>query len=212
MVNKKAFLAISTFLFAALLISLIETNAFAINKMGFANHEMKKMTALPNFGFGTIASINQDWILSGQWSGFYNQTNLSDSGFHSVFHMVKADGTAPHTHEIYNATATNISQNGNATIIKGTVSVTMKDGPVTNVPTTWTIINGNILTISMDPTKTNNHFGNTPIFGLVSSMSKDMKMMMYNPNTMGDSMMGQGMMGGNNNSSSSSSSSMQAMR
>ena len=64
--------------------------------------------------------------------------------------MVKADGTAPHTHEIYNATAINITQKGNATIITGTSSITLKDGPVNNVPTTWTIINGNILTISMD--------------------------------------------------------------
>jgi hypothetical protein len=37
---------------------LIETNAFAINYMGFANFAMKKMMALPNFGFGTITSIN----------------------------------------------------------------------------------------------------------------------------------------------------------
>jgi len=84
----------------------------------------------------------------------------------------------------------------------------LKDGPVNNVPTTWTIINGNILTISMDPSKTNNHFGNTPIFGLVSSTGKDMKMMMYNSNTMGSGMMGQG----NNNSSSSSSNIMQGMK
>ena len=208
MTNKKALLTLSTILFAALLISLIESNAFAIHKIGFANFGMKKIMTLPNFGFGTIASINQDWILSGHWSGFYNQTNLSDSGFYSIFRMVKADGTAPHTHEIYNATATNITQQGNATIITGTSSITLKDGPVNNVPTTWTIINGNILTISMDPSKTNNHFGNTPIFGLVSSTGKNMKMMMYNSNMMGSGMTGQG----NNNGSSSSSSSSNIMQ
>ena len=136
MTNKKSLLTISTFLLAAFLISSIETDTFAIHKIGFANYGMKKIIALPNFGFGTIASINQEWILSGHWSGFYNQTNLSDSGFHSKFRMVKADGTAPHTHEIYNATATNITQQGNATIIKGTASVTMKEGQVNNVPTT----------------------------------------------------------------------------
>jgi hypothetical protein len=198
--NKKTILTISTFLFAALLISLIESNAFAIHKIGFVNYGIKKIMALPNFGFGPIASVNQDWVLAGQWSGFYNQTNLSDSGFHSIFRMVKADGTAPHSHEIYNATATNITQHGNATIIKGTASITLKDGPVNNVPITLTIINGNILTISMDPSKTNNHFGNTPIFGLVNNIGKDMKMMMQKPNTIGSSMIGQS----NNNSSSSS--------
>ena len=200
MTNKKTILTISTFLFAALLISLIESNAFAIHKIGFVNYGIKKIMALPNFGFGPIASVNQDWVLAGQWSGFYNQTNLSDSGFHSIFRMVKADGTAPHSHEIYNATATNITQHGNATIIKGTASITLKDGPVNNVPITLTIINGNILTISMDPSKTNNHFGNTPIFGLVNNIGKDMKMMMQKPNTIGSSMIGQS----NNNSSSSS--------
>jgi hypothetical protein len=78
--------------------------------------------------------------------------------------MVKTDGTALHTHVIYNATTTNISQQENATIIKGTISITMKDGPVNNVLITWTIINGNILTISMKSSKTNNHFGNTNIW------------------------------------------------
>jgi hypothetical protein len=58
MTNKKSFLTLSTFLFDVLLILLIETNAFAINYMGFANFAMKKMMALPNFGFGTITSIN----------------------------------------------------------------------------------------------------------------------------------------------------------
>src|SRR3954464_8077623 len=98
MTNKKALLTLSTILFAALLISLIESNAFAIYKMGFANFGMKKIMTLPNFGFGTIASINQDWILSRELLRFYNPTKPLNLRFQSIFRMVKADGTAPHTH------------------------------------------------------------------------------------------------------------------
>jgi hypothetical protein len=51
----------------------------------------------------------------------------------------------------------------------------MKDGPVSNVPTTWTVYNNNTLAISMDPTKIDNHFGDTPIYGLESTPEKEME-------------------------------------
>jgi hypothetical protein len=53
----------------------------------------------------------------------------------------------------------------------------MKDGPVDNVPTRVTIANNNTIAISMDPSKINNHFGNTPIYGLVHDFNVGMKMM-----------------------------------
>jgi hypothetical protein len=43
----------------------------------------------------------------------------------------------------------------------------MKDGPVNNVPLSIKSMNDNVISIWIDPTKVNNHFGNTPIFGLI---------------------------------------------
>ncbi len=65
----------------------------------------------------------------------------------------------------------------------------------------------------MDPSKTNNHFGDTPIFGLVFSNGKDMKNMMHDSNIIGSAKMGQGQgMSEGNNSINNNSNSTQRMR
>jgi hypothetical protein len=130
-----------------------------------------------NFHFGPIASINQDWILAGKWMANMNDTNKTDAGFHSIFNMVMINGSAPHIHKIYNATVNNMAKQGNNTIFDGTVSITMKDGPVDNVPTQVTIANNNTIAILIDPSKVNDHFGETPIYGLVHDFNGEMKMM-----------------------------------
>lgn len=152
----KTFGFLVTAITAALLISVPATNSFAVSNMTSLMHHA-----------GPIASINNNWILAGQWMGYIDPSNVSDAGFHSTFHMVMINGSAPHMHKIFNATATSIKQEGNNLVINGTSTVTMKEGPVTNVPTTWTVSNNNTLAISLDPSKVNNHFGNTPIYGLI---------------------------------------------
>jgi hypothetical protein len=127
------------------------------------------------YGYGPIASINNDWILAGSYMGYGNPSNLSDSGFHATFSMVMKNGTAYHMHQISNATIEDVRMDGNNTIMQGSVTVTMRDGPVSNVPTTWTINNNDTLAISMDPSKVNDHFGNTPIYGVESTPDKEME-------------------------------------
>ena len=122
-----------------------------------------------NYHSGQIASINKDWILSGKWMGVFNKTNPDDKGFYSIFNMVMTNGSAPHVHKIYNATFNNVIQKGNETILDGTTSITMKNGPVDNVPIKIVIGNNKTIAISLDSVKTNNHFGNTPIYGLVNN-------------------------------------------
>ena len=51
--------------------------------------------------------------------------------------------------------------------MNGTVTVTMKNGPVTNVPISIKIMDDSAMSIWLDPSKPNNHFGNTPVFGVV---------------------------------------------
>ena len=82
--------------------------------------------------------------------------------------MTKLDGTAEHKHSIYdfvmwgNPTKDSVT---NSTTFNGTSTVTMKDGPVTDVSTQITAFDSSAITISLDPEVTNNHFGTKPIFG-----------------------------------------------
>jgi hypothetical protein len=173
---KKCFKIFGTCIVAGFLLSLTGVNSVAAN-----------YSQTHNLHFGPIASINQDWILAGKWMANMNETNKTDAGFYSIFNMVMINGSAPHIHKIYNATVTNMTKQGNNTVFHGTVSITMKDGPVDNVPTQVTIANNNTIAISMDPSKTNNHFGNTPIYGLIHNFEegiKTMKMMTNDPEMM----------------------------
>jgi len=80
--------------------------------------------------------------------------------------MIKLNGTSKHTHDISDFKIIGTPQiSSNTTTINGTSTVTMKEGPVTNVPTSIKLLDNSVITIWFDPTKVENHFGNTPIYG-----------------------------------------------
>jgi hypothetical protein len=157
--------------------------------------------------FGMISSIqNNDqgqpgWIASGYWilrndTGTSNTTTSSSSSnitdFYAMFHMAMLDGSALHSHEIYNFTQTGDSSfdaSDNSTTVTGTATVTMREGPVNDVGTTIRISNDHVIAISLDSDATENHFGNTPIYGMAVTpeMLGDMSMGM---NTTTSSTMG----------------------
>jgi len=88
--------------------------------------------------------------------------------FNSTFYMVKTDGTSKHKHSIYdfklNADPI-VNTSNNSTILNGTSTVTMKEGPVNDVPTQITLLGDSVINILLEPTKVNNHFGSEPIYG-----------------------------------------------
>jgi len=122
---------------------------------------------------GGITSLQNDpsdnattWILG----GVYRMENLSSEAptFNASFYMVKTDGNSSHSHDIYDLVLnTPIIDNttSNSTHLSGTTTVTMKDGPITDVPTNITILGDNAINIWIDPSKVNNHFGDSPIYG-----------------------------------------------
>jgi hypothetical protein len=82
--------------------------------------------------------------------------------------MTKIDGSAEHTHSIYDLKLTGdpvVDSNSNSTIFNGTTTVTLKDGPVANVPTQISLLDNSAIVISVDGNMTNDHFGSTPIYG-----------------------------------------------
>ena len=140
---------------------------------------------------------NPTWIVSGLWGGSLSMNSTTQGGqgnqitnntatatnataatgslpiatFHSKFNMVMTNGSAAHDHMIYNFTLTDISMpNTSTTVYNGTATITMRQGPVPNVPVSIKAMNNNVISIWADPTKTNNHFGNTPIFGTIEKL------------------------------------------
>jgi hypothetical protein len=53
----------------------------------------------------------------------------------------------------------------------------MKDGPVADVPVEIKVMDNHAISISLDGAKTNNHFGDTPIYGTIMT-KQDMASMM----------------------------------
>ena len=58
------------------------------------------------------------------------------------------------------------NQNNNSTIFNGTATISMPQGPVTEVPLSIQAINNSLAVISIDPNKIDNHFGNDPLYGV----------------------------------------------
>jgi hypothetical protein len=138
------------------------------------------------YAAGTIASLqnnqngNPAWIVSGYWKGGLimnkssSNTNTATSNppptgiFSAEFSMVMLNGSAMHKHQISNFTLTSMSTPTNLiAVYNGIATITMKEGPVHNVPISIRAMNDNTISIWVDPTKTDNHFGNTPIFGTI---------------------------------------------
>jgi hypothetical protein len=86
-----------------------------------------------------------------------------------------------HTHEISNFTQVGdatFDSSTNSTTIEGTATITMREGPVHNVQTEIEIAQDKVIAISPDPTPLQNHFGDTPIYGIVVSPEMIKQMIM----------------------------------
>lgn len=74
--------------------------------------------------------------------------------FNASFDMVKTDGNASHTHDVYDFVfASGPTSNGIYTVFSGTSTITMIEGPVTEVPTTITLLGDSAASILFDPSK-----------------------------------------------------------
>ena len=170
--------------------------AYPQQKQGYAHHN-KMMMQPGLYAFGTIASLQNDengnptWIVSGLWKGSLSMSNktlgaevnqtiatatnasvatgsLPNATLNAKFNMVMTNGSAMHDHRIYDFTLTNMSKPNNSTeVVNGTATITMRQGPVPDVPVSIKAMDNNAVSIWIDPTKVQNHFGNTPIFGTI---------------------------------------------
>ena len=176
---------------AAILVSgAIQNSAMAYQysqqKQGYSHHD-KMMMKPGSYAFGTIASLQNDengnptWIVSGLYKGSLSMNNKTQDGaatgslpnatVDSKFNMVMTNGSAMHDHELYDFTLTDMSMPNNSTaVFNGTATITMRQGPVPDVPVSIKAMENNAVSIWVEPTKIQNHFGNTPIFGTIEKL------------------------------------------
>jgi len=137
--------------------------------------------------YGSIASIQQmkevnspSWILSGEWAtNLINKTktdfnHTNPAKFDATFTMIMLSGLARHQHQISNFSLTDLYTENDTKTYSGLATITMKKGPVTNVPIEIKIINNNVISVWLEPIKVENHFGDSPIYGTVFT-SKDLE-------------------------------------
>jgi hypothetical protein len=180
-----------------LLTSPFEDNQAAAYPMDQRGDHSFGMMKPGHYAAGTIASIQNDengnpaWILSGYWEASLTEDETGENGnqsssesnstsvmgkdmskngkFVASFDMVRTNGSALHQHLINNFALTEMSMpDNNTTVFNGTSTVTMKDGPVSNVPTSVTDMGNNAISLYLDPPTVNNHFGDTPIYGTIT--------------------------------------------
>ena len=180
------FIASAALLVSGAIQNSVIANQYSQQKQGYSHHD-KMMMKPGSYAFGTIASLQNDengnplWIVSGLYKGSLTMNNktldgvatgsLPNATLSSKFNMVMTNGSAMHDHRIYNFTLTDMSMpNNSTTVFNGTATITMRQGPVHDVPLSIKAMENNAVSIWVDPTKIQNHFGNTPIFGTIEKL------------------------------------------
>jgi len=139
------------------------------------NNAFAAVTNKPNSTIlkGSLSSIQDDgkghrtWVITGVFKlSNYASTSKIPPTFGATFYMVKLHGNSSHTHTIsdFKMIGAPITSN-NSTIIKGNSTITMEGGPVKEVPTTLRIYDKSTISVKLDESKVNNHFGDTRIYG-----------------------------------------------
>ena len=149
-----------------ILIALVIVSSSSISSSQSFAQESDNLTGTFNHT-QTDASGNVDWLNTGNWS-LTGITSGSPS-FDAVIDMAKPDGSAAHDHQTseFMMIGSPVSQ-GNETILNGTSTITMREGPVTEEPTSITLSDERI-SVFFEPSKIDNHFGNQSVTGTVSS-------------------------------------------
>jgi hypothetical protein len=141
-------------------------------------------TAGGNKVAGILASLQlapdrlaPEWVTAGYWElesdmpllgAGTNETEPTVTNFSAIVEMTQlADGTFLHQHTISDFRPSAILRaDANSTTINGTATVVTEEGPTENVPIYITLQN-NLISIAIDPVATENHFGPTPITGII---------------------------------------------
>ena len=121
--------------------------------------------------------IAPEWVAAGYWElesdmpllgAGTEGTQPTVSSFDGIIEMTRyADGTFLHQHTISDFRQSEVlHSDANSTTISGTATVVTEEGPTENVPVFITLQN-DLISIGIDPVATENHFGPTPLSGII---------------------------------------------
>jgi hypothetical protein len=112
-------------------------------------------------------------IVSGRWRMDVNFDNtginpVEIKSFNATLVVVLGDGSKTERYELTDFNQDSISNDNKTKIstIKGKLTMTSGGNPVENIEVVLKLINKNILTINLDPSKTKEQLGETPIYGV----------------------------------------------
>jgi hypothetical protein len=112
------------------------------------------------------------WSTAGDWmmqldGPLEGRPQPKIQSFNATIHMVRLDGNVLHEHRIYNFNQSSVTQQGDdMTTFNGTMTVTLREGPAENVAGYIQLL-GDSISIWVDPRAVQEHFGSTPIHGVV---------------------------------------------
>lgn len=157
--------------------------AYAQQTLAGGNNNGNATSTAGNFTLSGIITSTQMtnagaplWLSAGSWAlvtdmpvfGGNNQTQPTVKNFSAVVNMVLlSNGTMFHTHHISNFKQSEVLfQGSNTTAFNGTMTVTTEEGMAENVPG-YLHFQNNIMSVWVNPGQIDNHFGPTPINGMM---------------------------------------------
>lgn len=165
-----------------------------ISSLTFIGYLSNYVNAIPsdllddNHVFGSLVGITAnetgkvDWVMSGTWKSILTnntvnninenitQNNQPSREFKAAIEMIKLDGNGRHTHALTDFVVLNTTStdNGIYTNYNGTSTISLRDGPAVDVPTTIQKSNNDsVFIMTINPESVDYHFGKSPlIYGI----------------------------------------------
>jgi hypothetical protein len=113
------------------------------------------------------------WIVSGRWKIDVNYDTtgvipLSIRNLNVSLVLVSLDGSTTHRYKLSDLKQNSLVYDNvtNTSSLNGTLKLTLEGKSIENLDTSLKIINGRILIISPDTSKTKSYLGETPIYGV----------------------------------------------
>jgi hypothetical protein len=115
---------------------------------------------------------NPSWIVSGRWRIEVNFDKagivpMAIKGLNATLVVIPIDGSDTQRYGLsdFKQDSQSYDNKTNTSTIKGKLTMTSKT-PLENIAVVLKLINKNILTITLDPSKTRDQLGETPIYGI----------------------------------------------
>jgi hypothetical protein len=116
---------------------------------------------------------NASWIVSGRWRIEVNFDNtgiipIEIKNLNTTLVAIPMDGSDTQRYELsdFKQDSQSYDNKTNTSTIKGKLTMTSDDQPIENIGVILKLINKNVLTITLDPSKTRDQLGETPIYGI----------------------------------------------